>query len=180
MGGFSSLIPHPLSLMKHLAIDFGLKRLGLAISDERGVMAVPYEVRERQSLKRDIAGIVETARSLRVERVVLGLPRAAQSGAIHHEEQIRGFAAALESALNEANLEIPLVWWDERFSTAEALGQMRAIGFTSRQSKGSVDAQAAAVILQGYLDSLRGQNRTVVDGEESTEITSQEDDSWLN
>ena len=154
--------------------------MGLAISDERGVMAVPYEVRERRSLKRDIAGIVETARSLRVERVVLGLPRAAHSGEIHHEEQIRGFAAALETALREANLEISLMWWDERFSTVEALGQMRAIGFTSRQSKGSVDAQAAAVILQGYLDSLRAPGRAAALDSEEINNTSQEDDSWLN
>jgi putative Holliday junction resolvase len=167
--------------MKHLAIDFGLKRLGLAISDEQGVMAVPYEVRERQSLKRDIAGIVETARGLRAERIVLGLPRAAHSGAIHHEEQIRGFADALEKALAAADLEIPLVWWDERFSTSEALGQMRALGISTRQGKESVDARAASVILQGYLDAQRqptAENRANETYDAHT--PHEEDDSWLN
>ena len=155
--------------MRVMAIDFGKKRLGLAISDERGLLAAPWRVLERQGLRRDVAEIVAAARSLRAERIVLGLPRTMQAAepaadgapgevhGIHHEAALRAFAAALENALREANLAIDLAWWDERFSTAEALRQMRALGISSRQGKGSVDAHAAAVILQGYLDAQSAQ-----------------------
>lgn len=139
--------------MRVLAIDFGKKRLGLAVSDDRGLLAAPLRVLERRGLRRDVAEIVETARGLRTERIVLGLPRAAQSEEVHHEAAIRAFAAALQNALREAGLNSDIAWWDERFSTAEALGQMRALGISSRQGKDSVDAHAAAVILQGYLDA---------------------------
>jgi putative Holliday junction resolvase len=74
--------------MKHLAVDFGKKRLGLAMSDESGRFAVPYEVRERRGLKRDVAELLQAARSLRVERVVFGLPRQAEGAAVHHESEV--------------------------------------------------------------------------------------------
>ena len=141
--------------MKHLAVDFGKKRLGLAISDDGGRIAVPYEVRERRGLKRDVAELLETARALRVERVVFGLPRQAEGAGVHHESEVRGLAAALQSAFGEAQMPVEIAWWDERFSTAEALGNMRSLGISARQGKESVDAHAASVILQGFLDSQR-------------------------
>ncbi len=67
-----------------LAIDFGLKRLGLALSDDRGVLAAPYAVRERRNLKRDIADLTQTIADLRVTTIVLGQPRGLQEGTQHH------------------------------------------------------------------------------------------------
>ncbi len=141
--------------MKHLAIDFGKKRLGLAISDDDARIAVPYEVRERRGLKHDVAELLQTARTLRVGRVVFGLPRQSEGAGLHHAEQVRGLASALQSAFDQAQMSVEIAWWDERFSTAEALGNMRNMGISARQGRESVDAHAASVILQGYLDAQR-------------------------
>lgn len=152
------------SSMKHLAIDFGKKRLGLAISDNDARIAVPYEVRERRGLKHDVAELLQTARALRVERVVFGLPRETEGDGVHHAEQVRGLARALQNAFNDVQMTVEIAWWDERFSTAEALGNMRTIGISARQGRESVDAHAASVILQGYLDAQRRSEN--FDGEE--------------
>ena len=138
-----------------LAIDFGLKRLGLALSDDRGVLAAPYAVRERKGLKHDIADLTQTITDLRVGSIVFGRPRGLEEGAEHHKTKIDQFAGALESSLREAGLPITIEWWDERFSTAEAWRGLREGGVSSRRGKDQVDAHAAAVILQGYLDACR-------------------------
>jgi putative Holliday junction resolvase len=150
---------------RSLAIDFGLKRLGLAVSDDRGVLAAPYAVRERKGLKRDIADLVETIQALRVALVVLGRPRHLQGENEHHKDKIQQFASALEFALREKNLPVTMEWWDERFSTAEAWRGLRDSGIRTRAGKDQVDAHAAAVILQGYLDARRGSNQLLTPDE---------------
>lgn len=154
-----------------LAIDFGLKRLGLALSDDRGLLAAPYAVRERQGLKRDIADLTLTITDLRVKTIVFGQPRGLEEGAAHHESKLQAFVTALESSLREAGLDIAIEWWDERFSTAEAWRGLRESGISTRAGKASVDAHAAAVILQGYLDARRGADEREAD---------EKGDEWQN
>lgn len=173
--------------MKHLAIDFGKKRLGLAISDEGARVAVPYEVRERRGLKKDVRGLVETLRTQHIGRVVLGLPHHAEGEGVHHAEVLRALADALQNSLHEAELPIEIAWWDERFSTAEAWRGLRAMGISTRHGKSDIDAHAAAVILQGYLDAqqqkLHQQHSTAVDGpgdQTNQSTNNDEDDAWLN
>ncbi|MDQ3815626.1 MAG: Holliday junction resolvase RuvX [Armatimonadota bacterium] len=146
--------------MRYLAIDFGLRRLGLAVSDETGTLASPYATRDRKGNRFDVDDIIATMRGLGIERVVLGLPRQAEGQHVHHEEATRAFAAALQEGLRDAGMADEIEWWDERFSTAEALTQMRAAGISQRRGRtsggaNSVDARAAAVILQGFLDRRR-------------------------
>lgn len=158
-----------------LCIDFGLKRLGLAVSDDIGLLATPYAVRERGSLKRDIADLTQTIADLRVGMVVFGNPRGLKEGAQHHDEPLQKFVSLLESSLREANLPVAIEWWDERFSTAEAWRGLRDSGISTREGKSEVDAHAAAVILQGYLDAKR-QKSTDSDAAQ----VSLEDNEWLN
>lgn len=147
--------------MRYLAIDFGSKRLGLAVSDDSGIFASPYAARERQGTRRDVAEIVRTARGLGVQGIVVGRPRALQSGETGSSEAgAEAFVQALQTALDADKLSIPIERWDERFSTREALNQMRDAGISQmqgRQSSGgnATDARAAAVILQGFLDAQR-------------------------
>lgn len=136
-----------------LAIDFGLKRLGLALSDDRGKLAAPYTVRQRRSLNHDIADLTHTIADLRVAAVVVGKPRGLAEGTQHHAAPLKKFVALLESSLREAGLSIAIEWWDERFSTAEAWRSLQESGISTRTGKDTVDAHAAAVILQGYLDA---------------------------
>ena len=140
---------------KRVLVTAGAQGIGLAISDDSARLAVPYEVRERRGLKHDVAELLQTARTLRVGRVVFGLPRQSEGAGLHHAQQVRGLAVALQKALDDAQMSVEIVWWDERFSTAEALGNMRNLGISARQGRESVDAHAASVILQGYLDAQR-------------------------
>jgi putative holliday junction resolvase len=146
--------------MRHLAVDFGARRMGLAVSDDTGTLASPYATRERGGTKRDVAAIVDAVRGLAAQRIVFGLPRALSGGEGAAEAKVHEFAAQVQAALRAANLPAEIEWWDERFSTREALGQMRVAGISQRRGReatgsDSVDARAAAVILQGFLDSRR-------------------------
>jgi putative Holliday junction resolvase len=147
--------------MRYLAVDFGTRRLGLAVSDETGTLASPYAARERQGTRRDVAEIIRTARGLGAQTIIVGRPRHLQSGETGSSEAgAQAFVTALETALQEAKLLIAIERWDERFSTREALNQMRESGISQLQGRqasdaNSTDARAAAVILQGFLDAQR-------------------------
>ncbi len=145
--------------MRFLAIDFGKRRLGLAVSDVSERLATPYAARERNGTRRDVADLLETIRGLQIDGVVFGLPHNLQKDGAPNEmlRLTRDFAAALETALGAAKLNLRIEWWDERFSTSEALNQMRAAGISQKRGReagdaNSVDARAAANILQGFLD----------------------------
>ena len=152
--------------MRILAIDYGERRIGLAVCDEDETLASAYGTRERIGNKRDAVMLLDIVRGLGVQGIVIGLPRAlneAEQGT--SEEKVRSFARKLEDTLRASNREIPLYFWDERFSTREALGQMRVAGISQRQGRndngsGGVDARAAAIILEGFLDSRRQENKT--------------------
>ncbi|HVF10410.1 MAG TPA: Holliday junction resolvase RuvX [Abditibacteriaceae bacterium] len=144
--------------MRYLAIDFGKRRIGLAICDDAGMFASPYGTRYRRSTAQDVEDIVATLRGLGATGIVFGLPRSSDGTRGPLENEARAFAAAVREGLRAAGLNIEIEWRDERFSTAEALTHMRAAGISQqrgRESGGtdSVDARAAAVILQGFLDS---------------------------
>ena len=146
--------------MRYLAVDFGARRIGLAVSDDTGTLASPYATHERRGTKHDVTAIVDAVRGLSIQRIVFGLPRALSGGEGTAEAAVRAFAAQVKTALRAANLPAEIEWWDERFSTREALGQMRVAGISQRRGReatgsDSVDARAAAVILQGFLDSRR-------------------------
>lgn len=160
--------------MRYLAIDFGARRIGLAVSDPEGNMAFPHSTRERGGHKKDTAAIIEAVRGLGIEAIVFGLPHSlAKDGvASDSESKVRAFAVVLEEALRAENMPQPLEWWDERFSTREALGGMREAGISQRQGREasgdrSVDARAASVILQGFLDSRKRQAGQVEEDTES-------------
>ena len=133
-------------MASYLGFDYGLRRIGIAASDERGVLAFALEThtegRDGSILAR-IAGLI-AERS--VACLVVGLPLTADG----RENEIAGRARRFADRLQrEFGLEV--VMWDERYSSAEADRYLK--GATSA-AKGDRDAVAAAIILQGYLDSL--------------------------
>ena len=152
--------------MRYLAIDFGRRRLGLAVSDPDGRIATPYAVRERRGTRHDVADLLQTIRGLEIESIVFGLPHTLQKDGAESDTArlARDFAAALETALRAAGQTQKISWWDERFSTTQALQQLRTLGISQRRGRAtsgaqSVDARAAANILQSYLDSRQAENR---------------------
>jgi putative Holliday junction resolvase len=149
--------------MRYLAVDYGARRIGLAVSDPEGAFASPHSTRERISPRRDIETLVEVVQGLGVEGVVVGVPRALNGGVGESETAARTLAEQLRQALAKSGLNVSLHLWDERFSTREALHQMRASGISQKRGRESVgsdstDARAASVILQGFLDSRSAEN----------------------
>jgi putative Holliday junction resolvase len=97
----------------------------------------------------DAAQLAEMIRAYEVELLVIGLPRNADGSVGEQAALTRAYAAQLE-----AQLALPLYFQDERYSTATAQRAQRARGFDAKRGRATLDASAAAVILQDFLDSL--------------------------
>jgi len=132
-----------------LGVDFGRARIGVAVSDELGMLAHPVETipaSRGEAPKR----IAELVREKNIERVVVGLPR--------HMNGTVGEAAAEALAFAEklrALLPCEVITWDERLTTMAANRALREGGQKTRNSRSFVDQVAAQMILQGYLDGLQ-------------------------
>ncbi len=134
-----------------LAVDWGGKRFGLALSDPTRLIAQPLATLTRRANHRaPVADIVDLARRHEVTVVVIGLPL--------DLEGAEGEAAREVRALGEAVARrsgVPVVYWDERLSTAQALRSARAAGVKDRDSRERIDQMAAVAILQHWLDAQR-------------------------
>ncbi|MCA1958331.1 MAG: Holliday junction resolvase RuvX [Nitrospira sp.] len=132
-----------------LALDYGTKRIGVALSDELWWTARPLETFERRTLDQDIAHVATLVASHEVERVVLGLPLQLDGREGPAVRSMREFVIKLEAALS-----VPLVLWDERMTTKAAEDFLIAADVSRKKRKGVVDRVAASLLLQGYLTSV--------------------------
>jgi putative Holliday junction resolvase len=144
-----------------LAIDYGRKRLGLALSDEYRVTSRPYATWTRINRRRDLTRLRELIRQQGVRLIVVGLPLRLDGTPSEMSEEARSFAARVEKAFG-----LPVEMVDERLSTWEAHETLAAISSNERARRGSsertgekkktpLDEIAAAIILRDYLDSAR-------------------------
>jgi putative Holliday junction resolvase len=146
-----------------LGVDFGRARIGIAVSDELGLLAHPVKT---IPMSRDAAKeIGEIVREKNVERVVIGLPRHMDGSVGEAASEVLAFAARLRTLL-----PCQVVTWDERLTTIAANRALRDGGQKTRDSRKIVDQVAAQMILQGYLDGLqsardRGQEQEDRQGE---------------
>ena len=130
-----------------LAVDWGDRRIGLALSDELGMIASPAGVVERRAGKRPpIAELVRRAEALGARGFVVGLPLDAEGRDTPRATEARHVAAELEKRTG-----LPARLVDERYTTAAALRAVRQMGGSTRGRKGDVDALAATVLLQHAL-----------------------------
>jgi len=134
-----------------LAVDWGRKRFGVAVSDPGRLIAQPLATLTRRERHRPpIAAIVELARAHDVVEIVVGLPLTPDGEEAEAAREARAFGDALG-----ARAGTPVVYWDERLSTAFALRTARAAGVKDRDSRGRIDQMAAVAILQRFLDARR-------------------------
>ncbi len=133
--------------MRLLCLDVGERRIGMAVSGPGGAMATPAGFIQRTRLAQDIARIREAAAARQAEGIIVGLPLSLDGTVGPQAKRVRSFIRALR---RETDLFLDTV--DERFSTAEAERLMREAGRSPSRHKGEVDAAAAAVMLQEYLD----------------------------
>lgn len=136
-----------------LAIDYGEARIGLALSDELGLLAHPLETVPGQDKKRAVARIAELAEQRAVGVVLIGLPLRMDGSEGTAVEKVRAFAKKLRPLLSES-VEITEI--DERLSTVAAMEKLHAAGRTEKNSRKHIDQAAAMEILQEYLDAQAG------------------------
>lgn len=131
-----------------LALDYGTKRIGVALSDELKWTAQPLETFERRVLDWDIAHIASLVMAHEVECVVLGFPLQLDGREGPAVQAMRAFAEKLE-----AGISVPIVLWDERMTTKAAEDLLIAADVSRKKRKGAIDRVAAAILLQSYLES---------------------------
>jgi putative Holliday junction resolvase len=134
-----------------LALDLGSKRIGVAVSDAGGVLATPRTTVERSGDRaRDHSRIADLVAEEEAGTVVVGLP-------LSLDGHTGPAAAAVLAEVAElaAVLAVPVVTHDERLTTVTAHEQLRAAGMGGRRRRSVVDQQAAAVLLQSWLDAKR-------------------------
>jgi len=132
--------------MRYLALDLGDRYIGIAISDLTGMLARPLEVMLRTSRAADFAHIGALVQKHHADAIVVGLPFNMDGTEGSQAAWVRDYSADLSKTL-----AIAIHLWDERLTTEEAADIMRAQG--KRPTKDWIDAVAAAVILQSYLDA---------------------------
>jgi putative Holliday junction resolvase len=135
--------------MRVLAIDHGTKRIGLAISDELGVIANPLEFVPAEPFAGFIERLREIIREKQVELLLVGMPRNMDGSFGPAALKVEEFIAVLQSAV-----AIPIKSWDERLTTAQANRMLIQGGVRRDKRKEKVDKTAAAILLQSYLDSF--------------------------
>ncbi len=136
--------------MVMLALDVGEARIGLATSDPSGTLASPRGVIRRRSTTAALAAIVRAVDETGASAVVVGLPLSLDGSVSAQTRRVQAFAERLR-----ARLRVPLTYWDERLSTVTAAEALRAAGVRPERIAERIDAAAAAVILQEYLDHQR-------------------------
>ncbi len=134
--------------MRYLALDLGGRRIGIAISDPTGLIARSLEVMERTSRAADFAHIAELIDTYDVDALVVGLPLQMDGAESAQAPWVRKYSADLAETVDR-----PLHLWDERLTTQEAEAIIHQQGKTVKETKEWIDAVAAAVILQSFLDN---------------------------
>lgn len=135
--------------MRIMAIDYGDRRIGLAVSDESAVLCGEAFTLEEWDMAKAAARIAGEAARRGVGLFVLGLPKNMNGTEGARAEKSRSFAELLK-----VESGLPVALWDERRSSVEAHGILRANGKREKKHKKTVDAVAAALILEGYLGTL--------------------------
>ena len=133
--------------MRFLGIDYGEKRIGLAVSDELEITARGVSVIERKSKKTDLSVISAAVSEYGIGAIVIGYPLRLDGSAGIQCEKVDRFIAVLKEAI-----AVPVIAWDETLSTKEAEELMREAGVKRKKKRGMVDRIAAAFILQDYLN----------------------------
>lgn len=134
-----------------LGVDLGKARTGLAVCDCGEILASPLTVISEHNRERLIEKIAEAARNTGAQLLVVGLPRNMDGSEGESAQNAREMGRMLEAASG-----LPVKFWDERGTTVTAHGYLNETNVRGKKRKAVVDAVAAVVILQSYLDGKRG------------------------
>jgi putative holliday junction resolvase len=133
-----------------LGIDYGARRMGLAVSDPLGITAQGLETLERKNKRADFARLDRVLRNHEVREIVLGYPLRMSGEAGPQSEKVARFAEELRERFN-----LPVHLWDERLTSAEANRVLREAELSIQKRARAVDRMAAVLILQSFLEARR-------------------------
>lgn len=136
-----------------MGIDFGRRRIGIAVSDVTATLASPLTTLKRRAGKRPPLGrLLELADRHQVRLVVVGLPLGPDGRENDWTDEVRDFGRRMGDRSS-----LPVEFHDERYSSVEAVARLRSVGLpkAKREDKARIDAAAATVILQDWLDAAR-------------------------
>ena len=144
-----------------LGLDFGDRRIGVAVSDELGLTAQPVLTLVRKNLKQDLKSLGRLLRRFGCSAIVLGNPLYMSGDISPQAAKTHAFAESLREAF-----AVPIHLWDERLTSAEAHRHLHAAGRPGSEHRAVVDQVAAVLILQSFLDAQRSgssdENRGIV------------------
>jgi putative holliday junction resolvase len=131
-----------------LALDFGKRRIGLAVSDELGITAQGLETLERTNIRQDLARLTQLIAEKSVSLILMGNPLHMSGREGRQVEYTREFAGRLTAATG-----VPVEYWDERLTSVQAERMLRESGISIQKRAQAVDQVAAVILLESYLDS---------------------------
>jgi putative Holliday junction resolvase len=131
-----------------LAIDYGEKRIGLALTDLMQIFAKPFETMANEGYTKTIRQINQLVVEKQVSKVILGLPLGLEGQETDKTREVLAFAEKLKPELS-----VPLEMWDERLTTYEASQELRKMGYDPIKGRKLIDAMAAYMILKSYLEA---------------------------
>ena len=131
-----------------MALDYGTKRIGVAVSDPLGITAQPVGKILRRNIQADLKEIQERVREYNVRVLVVGLPRRTDGTEGPEAKAVRDFIEKLGKVL-----DIEIDTWDEWFTTREAQRVLIEAGVRRERRKDAVDSMAASLILQGWMEA---------------------------
>jgi len=130
-----------------LGIDFGTRRIGLALSDPTGTLASPLPFLENSSPREVLAGLQEMIQTHGVKTIVIGLPRNMDGTYGPSAQKVREFITQIQP-----HLSAEIIPQDERLTTAQASRDLSQMGLSQKDLRKKVDSSSAALILQQFLD----------------------------
>ncbi|MFO7896593.1 MAG: Holliday junction resolvase RuvX [Candidatus Cloacimonadales bacterium] len=134
--------------MRLMGIDYGEKRIGLALSDPMQIISTPYQVLSNEK------GIFDKLREIieneKVGKIILGLPLNLAGEDSRKTKEVRTFKQQLEQEIT-----LPVEFYDERYSTAEATDLLIEMGYSPQQRKKIIDKMAASIILKNFLEDRK-------------------------
>jgi putative Holliday junction resolvase len=134
--------------VRALGIDFGLKRVGLAVCDPTGTLVSPLTTLTRTTRDALFDELIEIIQNESIETVVVGLPLSLEGDDTLTTRQARNFAESLDR-----RTDVPVRLMDERLTSAEAEEELNAAGLRGKKKKMALDSQAAVIILRSWLES---------------------------
>lgn len=134
--------------MRILALDHGTKRIGVAVSDELKMIAQPLEFIPAEEAEPAMRRLLEILKEKEVEQIVVGMPRNMDGSFGPAADKVKEFVAQIRAVT-----QIPVRTWDERLTSAQANRVMIEANVRRDKRKEKVDAMAAAVLLQSFLDA---------------------------